>query len=285
MSLPVAHAECTFFTGTAISEKVQLNLKQLMTFNLTKIMNQYASYVTCIRKFLKRKGVTAKELSVHLLFLPAFNPHIEKKCMLLLDVRDALKKAATVDDIFIALSDICSFLDCAIFQSIAEEYDIDQSQEQFWYPDCLKVYMESHKISEFVMVNPLLKKLVDSSSQLFLKFDIQATCTLADLDKLKLTVANLLGLEAAALRLLDINEGCVIATYLISPSIAGIVFTSDKQFTAMEKEQFLATSVQWLKYGERTFSFGRGDSVIQTSDATIGNQIESSIATIILQTI
>lgn len=218
-------------------------------------MEKHASYVSCILTSLKDKGVSAKKLSVFLLYLPAFNPLAEKKHPLLFDVRDELKKAATIEEIFITLSDVCSFFDCKTFELMVKEYNLDQNQEQLKYPEHLKTYMESHKISEFIQVNPLLKKLNDESVPLVFKFDLDATCTLADHDGLKLAVAKLLDLEAAALRLLDINEGCITSTYLISPSIADVIFTSDKKFTPKEIEHFQVLSVRWLKYGERTFSF------------------------------
>ena len=102
----------------------------------------------------------------------------------------------------------------------------------------------------------MLEKFADSTDPLYLKFDIESICTLDNLNNLKHSVAEILGLEAAALRLTDINDGCVTATYHISPSIADIIFTRDKKFTATV--EFQALSVEWLKYGGRTFTFGDG---------------------------
>ena len=133
------------------------------------------------------------------------------------------------------------------------EYGLDQGQEELKYPKYLKAYMESHKGSEFIQINPLLKKFADSSNPLTFKFE--STCTLADLDKLKLSVTNILGLKEAALRLLDIDEGCITVMYHISPSIAGVIFTSDKKFTTKEKRQFQALSVKWMEYGGHTYTF------------------------------
>ena len=109
-------------------------------------------------------------------------------------------------------------------------------------------------MSEFIQINPLLKKFADSSNPLTFKFDIKSTCTLADLDKLKLSVTNILGLKEAALHLLDIDEDCITVTYHISPSIADVIFTSDKKFTTKEIRQFQALSVKWMEYGGRTYN-------------------------------
>ena len=244
----------TFFCSPDTPEKVWLNLKQQLGFNLRKIIDQHASYVKCIRKCLKDKRVTAEQLCTDLLYLPAIYPHAERKPSLLCDSRTDLEKAATIDGIFIVLSKTCSFHDCHIFQWIVREYGLDQGQEELKYPKYLKAYMESHKVSEFIQINPLLKKFADSSNPLTFKFDIESTCTLADLDKLKLSVTNILGLKEAALHLLDIDEGCITVTYHISPSIAGAIFTSDKKFTTKLKE-FQALSVKWMEYGGHTYTF------------------------------
>lgn len=193
-----------------------------------------------------------------MLFLPAFYPHAERKCPLLIDVRADLEKATTIDGIFNVLSKICSFHDCHIFQSIVRDYGLDQGQEELRYPEYLKAYMERHKVSEFIQINPMLEKFADSSNPLYLKFDIQSTCSLADLDKFKHSVAEILGLQTAVLLLLDIDKGCITVTYHISSSIAALIFTNDKEFTAKEIEKFQALSVSWMKYGRHTFTFGDG---------------------------
>lgn len=169
--------------------------------------------------------------------------------------RTSLERATSIDGIFIVLSKICSFHDCHIFQSIVREYGLDQGLVELRYPEYLKAYMEGHKVSEFIRINPLLEKFADSSHPITFKFDIESTCTLADLNKFKLSVTKILGLNEAALRLLDIDEGCITVTYNISPSIADVIFTSDKIFTAKEIKEFQAASVEWLKYDGRIYVF------------------------------
>ena len=240
------------------SEMVRLNLEQHLKINLRKIIDQHALYVRCIQRSLKSKGITVEELCSGLLYLPAFHPRAEKKCPLLVDVRIKLEEVTTIDRVFIVLSKVCSFYDCHIFQSIVRDFGLDQGQEELKYPEYLKAYMKSHKVSEFIRINPLLEKFSDSSNPLYLKFDVESTCSLDDINKLKHSVAEILGLEAAALHLLDIDEGCVTIMYHISPIIADEVFTSEKKFTVKEIIEFQALSVEWLKYCGRTFSFGDG---------------------------
>lgn len=133
-----------------IPKKVQSSLNQQLHFSLDKIKYQHASYVKCIRKCLKNKKVTPEQLCADLLYLPGLSPHSEKKLSLLSDLREQLKQAATIDAIFIVLSDIYSFHDCFVFQTIVEDYGLDEGQEALKYPEYLKAYMESHKVSELI---------------------------------------------------------------------------------------------------------------------------------------
>ena len=247
-----------------MSEMVRLNLEQQLRINLRKIIDQHASYVECIQRSLKSNGITVEGLCSRLLYLPAFHPRAEKKCPLLVDVRAKLEEATTIDRVFIVLSKICSFYDCHIFQSIVRSYGLDQGQEELKYPEYLKAYMKRHKVSEFIRINPSLEEFADSSNPLYLKFDIESICTLENLNNLKHSVAEILGLEAAALRLKDIGDGCITATYHISPFIADIIFTRDKKFTANEIVEFQALLVEWLKYDGRTFRFGDGAALTVT---------------------
>ena len=123
----------------ADTDEIRSKLEDL---NLNKIMNLHASYVSCIRKCLKRKRITPKDLCAYLLYLPAFKERIKGPLL-----RKKLEEATTIDDIFIALNDVCSYHNCDIFQSIVKEYCSDQSQEELKYPEYLKAYMESHKVA------------------------------------------------------------------------------------------------------------------------------------------
>lgn len=123
--------------------------------------------------------------------------------------------------------EFASFLDYDIFQGIVEEYSLDEGQQQLRYPEYLKTYVETHKISEFLEINPALEKY-SGAKELVLKFDI-SVCKVATLLDLKSAVADILRLKSSSIRILSIKEGCVLITFLIPEFIANIIFTRNKQ--------------------------------------------------------
>lgn len=142
-----------------------------------------------------------------------------------------------------------------IFQFIIEEYDIDRHQERLKYPEHLKAYINKHKLSEFYEINPQLEDFTDTSKKAILKFDIELISSLGNLKARIENVASILKLKPSALRLLGIEEGCVVATLLIPASIADTIFTSDKQFSSEEEDRFRAVSVVWFRCNGCFFYF------------------------------
>ena len=115
------------------------------------------------------------------------------------------------------------------------------------YPDHLKAYLEKHKISEFIEINPLLREFTTKSTELVLKIDIEATSRLSKLKRLKTTVAKILGLKSRTLRLLDVNDGCIAATFLLPTLVAELVFTEHTALTDEQSEQLRNLSVLRLE--------------------------------------
>lgn len=196
-----------------------------------------------------------------MLNLPAFGGNKgSQKLTLLSGIRSELEKATAVHKIFNLLStQYASFLDYDIFEFIIEEYDIDESQPRMKYPEYLEAFINQHKLAEFVEINPLLKDFSDPSKELILKIDIESTCTLARLKDLTKAIASILGLKKSALRLLDVAEGCVVVTLLISAPIADFMFANDMKFTSQQVEDFISISVLWLKYNDIKYEFFSGE--------------------------
>ena len=238
------------------------DLDQQLDLNLQHITNCYASYVHCIRKSIKEKGVTAEDLCAYLMNLRAFKRGHQEKTTLLSERKDELEKAQTIDKIFTILSAKCaSFLNFEIFQSMVDDYDIDKNQERLNYPQHLRDYAEKHKLSEFVHINPLLKKLDESTKKLQLKLNIESTCSLAKLDDLRKPIANILGIQKSALRIVDIKEGCVEVTFLIPASVADTIFTSDRIFTPQDVHDLQSLSVMSLKCNGYSFEFQKENNL------------------------
>ena len=226
--------------------------------NLQTITSQYSIYVSSIRECLQAKGVRPVDLCSDLMNLTAFN-HTSKKRSLLSSHRTELHNATELNGIFDLIAiEYSSFLNYDVFQWIVDRHHLDNGKEEFQYPQHLKAYLNSHKISEFVEINPLLKDFSDASKEIVLKVDIKLTSELAKLERLRAAVAKILKLKPAALRLLDVEEGCVVVTFLIPSPVAEVIFSKHSVLTVEQVEEFRAWKVIWLECNDRTFSFTTG---------------------------
>jgi hypothetical protein len=166
-------------------------------------------------------------------------------------LRHELEKADDLYTIFNLLAaEYASFLSYDIFQSILARYmkkcNIPMGQEELMYPEHLKAYIHKLRVSEFVEINPLLKKYTATSTELVLKIDTESISTLADLENIKAAIAKILGVKSATLRLVNVEEGCVLATYLIPKPIADSLFTDDTVFSKGREKNFVhCQSCDW----------------------------------------
>ena len=237
------------------------DLKHSLKLRLKEIIQQYSSYVRLICKSLKEKrgpGGQSFLLIVQgdLKNLSAFNHIYHKEKML------NLSHSNNFEDLILGTlsSSYASFLNCEIFQFLVDKYNLDDGDELFQYPKKhLKDFLKSHKISNFKDINPWLNKPEHSSTQLVLKLDIEVTAELSKFLDVHEAVARALGLNSAALRIIDIKDGCVIVTFLISPNVAKILFNEHTSLTEEQVEAFQALSALWLKCNGYSFYFQRDD--------------------------
>ena len=104
-----------------------------------------------------------------------------------------------------------------------------------------------------------LKDLNDSSKKLSLKIDIELTSRLAKLEDLKTVIATIFELNSAALRLVNIEEGCVVATFLIPTPVANFIFNEYTILTKKQEASFQELPVQSLKCNGRLFNLKSRD--------------------------
>ena len=237
-----------------LDPEVREDLQYTLENNLERIMHHYACYVSHLCECVKRKGVDVHELCTFLLRLFAFAPsdkyHQQDK-MLLSRMKVELKEAKTINDIFDLVGEECaSFLNYSIYQSILEKYCGDIDCEEFKYPDKLQAYIDQHSIKEFFDVNPQLEEFTKSSKKLKFKIDIESTSRVARIVNLKSAIAKVLRLKPSALRLYSVEEGCVIATFLIPVHVADAIFSSDVVITMEERKKLQDLSVIWMKCGD-----------------------------------
>ena len=215
-----------------------------------------------VRKSVIQKGVSAEEMCAYLLGLPALKSgESDQQVMLLSEITDKLERATTVNGIFNVLNRYyATFLNYEIFQCIAEEYEVDPDHEKMNYPEYLDDYMKTHKLSEFKEINPMLKNVECNSTEMVLKFEIELTCSLAKMQDYTSNIADILDLKPSALRLLSIEEGCVVITLLIPAPVANFIFNSNKIFSTEEIKQFQVLSILWLKCNGYVYDFNDDDS-------------------------
>ncbi len=251
------------FAGTAShTTKPEVDMKDLdddtrrelrlqLESNRDWIQRRYASFVVCLCNAVEAKGVSLKQFRLYLLGLSAFeSSHKGKQPIVLDDVKAEIKKADSISVIFEVLTtECCSFINVGIFQSIISEYEINTaSDKNLQYSEHLKTYLKNHKISEFIMINPKLESVPKGSEELILKFNIALPNEITKVLDLKSAIAKILGIRPYTLRLIDIEEGCVVVTFLIPTTVANYVFASG--LTAEQKAKIQALSVLWLKCGD-----------------------------------
>ena len=126
------------------------------------------------------------------------------------------------------------------------------------YYEYLQEYVRKLKISEFVKINPKLQEHINDSKKIIVKFDISIASKLDKLLDLQDRISAILDVVPGTLRLLNVEQGCVVVIFLIPTQLAQIIFTSEKEFTAEEEKEFQALSVSWLECNDRRFEFATG---------------------------
>ena len=236
------------------SDDVMDDVLQQLEENMDDITRHYASFVQCIKTCIKEKGVETSDLRSYLLNMNSFFRDDKQKPVLFSDLENELKVAENIDEIFMMISKYASFLNYDIFQSIIKDYEIDKNRDELKYVKHLKEYVNKHKLSEFIDINPKLKEF-DKGKKIILKIDIETTCSITHIVDIRKSLARILGLKKSAVRIYDVKEGCIMVMLLIPTTTADVIFSSDKKFTTKEVKKFQALSILWLECNGRNFKF------------------------------
>ena len=245
------------FQNIHLTPDIKEDLEQQLECNFKMIVDQYAAFVSCIRKSIDRNGdVSVEDLRSYLLNKSAFD-HDNQQVMLLSDVKNELQEAATIHAIFDFLSvRFASFLNYDIFKSIVQEFGNDKDHQKLEdYTARLEEYVNKHKISEFFDINPALKKYDKTAKghdkaakELILKVDYKKFQKLAKITNLKRALANIWGLKTSAIQLYGIEDGCILVIFLIPVCVADVIFVEENRSTILKQAGcFQALSVQWLE--------------------------------------
>ena len=249
-----------------------------LKLNLEAIRNRYASYVSHIYESIK-DTVSVESLRVYLLDLSALDcdkDEDEEQYKLLTAVRDEISLAKSIHDMVILLQKNCAtFLHYEVFHLIQKQYKIAVSEE-LNYPEHFKVYINKHKLPEFVAINPKLAKFPTTLEKLILKFNIPHTSRVAKVIDLKVAIAKILHLKPSALQLFGVDKGCVEVTFLIPSDAADYIF---KVLSSKQIEELQALQVMWLKCSHHYFNFYEkmqvGDVKVKRSGNFETGQVEN----------
>lgn len=238
------------------------DLEQQFENNLTEIKNCYASFTCHLCKSIQDKGVSVDKFRSYLLTLSAFKD--KPQCRVLSNIQDKLENAKTIEKIFSYVTEWATFLDDDIFQLIVEVYKIDCRSID--YSMHLWNYLRKHKISDFAKINPKLRD-VEDCSVLTLKMNIERVRDITNVIDLKRKVATILGMRASALRLMDIQEGCILVTFLVPALVPDVLFGDGRELTITQLKQLQDLSIQWMKCGEHMIKI-RKDSTSHLHEAS-----------------
>ena len=247
--ISIESASCSNLSSLDPDVKYQLQLR------LNEIIQQYNSYVDCIRMSIIKQGVTARSVCTFLMGLSAFS-HSEQQYTLLCDSK--LDEAIEIDDIFVLLhKNYASFLNYRIFKTLQKKYVTDEGQEELRYPELLKVYLDKHKFIEFFEVKSVLAKPNSNTQKITLMLDVKSTSRLSRLENLQNGIAQILKINPTGLQILDIEPGSIIVGFLIQNSIANVIFTKEKNdvFTQAQIEAFRSLNILWLRYDDYEWNF------------------------------
>ena len=213
---------------------------------------------------MKRKRVNVADLRSFVLAMPAFanDSKHDQDNHLCKSMKEKLKQATTINEIFDLIDETCaSFFHYEIFDSIKNEYcttQLDHEKSKLNYVDHFKKYVELIKISEFFYINPKLKEKYSDSETIEITFKVgkinMSSKISAALD-LRDAIATNLKIMPTTLKLVSIEEGCLIVTFLIPTVVAEIIFANDNKLNSEQIERFQSLSIFWLKCGNFTQKF------------------------------
>ena len=227
-----------------IDPKVRKDLHHQLKVSRNQIRTRYASFRSGVLDLIIEKGVPVKKFLYFLRRLPELEECAQKFKL--------LPKEPDIYDIFVLIDDeFASYLHYEVFETILIEYSspLERDCDKLRYSDYLKLYIKQLNIKEFLKLNPDLEKISATSKELCLKIDMDETTKITHIKDLESSIAGILGLglTPSDLKLIDVEEGCLILTFLIPAAIADNIFA--KNISADQIKKFQSLSILWIKCG------------------------------------
>ncbi len=180
--------------------------KQQLTNDIKTIERKYIHLQTVTRESLKKnKTVNLLSLVALLTSYRASRAVIESESnMLLAHQQEYLRRAASIDEIFVIVSPFWSFLDFEILEDVIELFGADSDQHNLAeYVIELKKFLNSWKVSPCK-----ISRLDDDERRMKICIKLD-TDSLAIYRDLKAAIARIFEVDVYALHLHSIEDGCI----------------------------------------------------------------------------
>ena len=234
-----------------MSESERSSLRGRLTNDYRQINSEYSRFSRSIRKSLRDREITPKQLAEVLLELNAFCLRVHDQHKPLLDARlDEIEKAESVNDVFKILHPYGSFFDCYIIKHIVNSnLCTDEDREK------LKKYLD--KLDEYCQrsifecphfatpeQDPKFQTLVMKMDD-----DISTSFTMKALEAFRNQLATSLHLEGHTLRLCSVENGCFQLIFQIPDFVRAATFP----LSIEQKKDLIKLQIKRLECGGNQF--------------------------------
>ncbi len=189
--------------------KHSIDDKQQLTSDIKTIERKFAHLQTATRESLKKCNVILMSLVALLTSYRTSRAVIERESnMLLADQQEDLRRAASVDEIFVIVSPFWSFLDFEILEDVIKMFGADSDHNLAEYITELKEFLNTWKVEPCK-----ISRLDDDKKRTKLCFKLD-TDSLAIYRDLKVAIARIFEVDVHALHLHSIEDGCIQLIFL-----------------------------------------------------------------------
>ena len=187
---------------------------------MEKIKDSFADF--CVAISQSRFEYPIEDIKVYLLMMKTFS--VEEKA--------EIKNAKTIRDIVIALSDYISFFNYDIMERIVTKYAPSDEPLLKQYLTDFKAYCDRN-VFEVPPTAFYHGDKVETESCFALKYSADHPVSLNQVKSIQIQIAAVLQIDACNLRLLLIEDGCVLLVFTISKELLPLSTKQEDSLNAM----------------------------------------------------
>ena len=226
--MPVIH--CDLFL-TCIDEETRENLEGRLLFEAQQMETLFCKFVSKLRKSLESRNVNPSIIGNHLSLIKATTKQLQDDVSvpnLFHLIRQELVKVEEIGKLFELITPYVSFFNYDIFESIVEDYGDSEDKEKF------KVYLK--KFEEFCKrrateVPSVLDGEDSTTTHLRVKVedDFKHMYTVKAIRSFRAKLCTILGITEPCLRLVSIENGCILLTFILPTFVVPFIFPLSKE--------------------------------------------------------